>query len=109
MQGRFKVFYPIYLDLRTRNVLIVGGGLIATGKVTGLLEAGARVTVIAPEVSAAIVQWHSESKLMWHAREFVESDIADQFIVIAVTDDKAPECAGVPVGECATARGKCRR
>ena len=83
------MFYPIYLDLRHRNVLMVGGGPIATGKVSGLLEAEACVTVVAPEVSDAIVQWHSERKLIWHAREFVESDIENQFVVIAATDDKA--------------------
>ena len=82
------MFYPIYLDLRGRNVLIVGGGPIATGKVSGLLEAEARVTVVAPEVSEAITLWHAEGRLIWHTREFVESDIADQFIVIAATDDK---------------------
>jgi siroheme synthase-like protein len=82
------MFYPIYLDLRSRNVLVVGGGPIATGKVGGLLEAGARVTVVAPEVSEAIAQWHAEQKIVWYAREFLERDIENQFIVISATDDK---------------------
>ena len=82
------MFYPS-ISTYERNVLVVGGGPIATGKVSGLLEAGARVTVVAPEVSEAIAHWHDEHKLVWHAREFAESDIANQFIVIAATDDKA--------------------
>ena len=83
------MFYPIYLDLRNRSVLVVGGGPIATGKANGLLEAGAHVTVVAPEVSEVIAHRHSLGDLVWHARGFIESDIADQFIVIAATDDKA--------------------
>ena len=41
---------PVFLKLDRRRVLLVGGGPVARGKLTGLLEAGARVTVVAPEV-----------------------------------------------------------
>jgi siroheme synthase-like protein len=82
-------FYPIYLDLRQRHVLIIGGGPIATGKAQGLIEAGAHVRVVAPEVSAAIRQWHAEGALIWHARMFEDADIDGQFMVIGATDDKA--------------------
>ena len=44
-------FYPAFLDLRGRHAVVVGGGAIAEQKVVGLLEAGARVTVISPSVS----------------------------------------------------------
>jgi uroporphyrin-III C-methyltransferase/precorrin-2 dehydrogenase/sirohydrochlorin ferrochelatase len=81
-------FYPIYLDLRGRNCLVVGGGPIATGKVSGLLEAGAHVTVIAPEVSEAITRWHGEGKLTWHQREFEPEDLAAQVMVYAATDNR---------------------
>ena len=53
------MFYPIYLDLHGRPCLVVGGGPIATGKVRGLVEAGALVTVVAPTVSADVVAWHA--------------------------------------------------
>ena len=83
------MYYPIFLDLRGRTCLVVGGGSIATGKVSGLLEAGARVTVIAPQVSPKVAQWHADGKLVWHVREFVVEDLDDQFMVIAATDNKA--------------------
>src|SRR5207247_10479775 len=44
-------FYPAFLDLRGRRAVVIGGGAIAEQKVMGLLDAGARVTVISPSVS----------------------------------------------------------
>jgi siroheme synthase-like protein len=46
--------YPVSLDVTGRSCLVVGGGPIAAGKVAGLLAAGAAVTVVAPDVDAAI-------------------------------------------------------
>jgi precorrin-2 dehydrogenase len=47
--------YPVNLVVDGRPCLVVGGGRVATGKVRGLLEAGARVTVVAPEVDPALL------------------------------------------------------
>jgi siroheme synthase-like protein len=82
------MFYPIYLDLHGRACLVVGGGPIATGKVRGLIEAGAIVTVVAPDVSAAIVDWADARGVTWQKREFVEDDLDGQFLVYAATDDR---------------------
>jgi len=46
--------YPVTLVVEGRSVLVVGGGRVATGKVRRLVECGARVTVVAPEVSDEI-------------------------------------------------------
>src|SRR5215468_8758067 len=46
--------YPVFLRLDGLPVVLVGGGAVAAGKLDGLLEAGARVTVIAPVIGAAI-------------------------------------------------------
>ena len=43
--------YPAFLKLWGRPVLLVGGGRVASGKLRGLLEAGARVTVVAPLIA----------------------------------------------------------
>jgi siroheme synthase-like protein len=48
--------YPVNLVVEGRSVLVVGGGRVATGKVRRLVESGARVTVVAPEISAEIEQ-----------------------------------------------------
>lgn len=83
------MYYPIYLDLRNRQCLVVGGGHIATGKVAGLIEAGATVTVVSPDASEAIACWHGEGKITWRARVFEQNDIEPAFVIIAATDDDA--------------------
>ena len=42
--------YPVFLDLRSRPVLVVGGGKVAFAKIPALVEAGARVTLVAPRI-----------------------------------------------------------
>lgn len=82
------MFYPIYLDLHGRPCLVVGGGPIATGKVRGLVEAGALVTVVAPEAGDDIAAWHATRVLVWHRRTFAPDDLDGQFLVYAATDDR---------------------
>ena len=82
------MFYPIYLDLRGRRCLVVGGGPIATGKVRGLVDAGAVVTVVAPESGADVAAWSEAGRIVWHRREFRSDDLDAQFLVYAATDDR---------------------
>ena len=82
------MFYPIYLDLQGRACLVVGGGPIATGKVRGLIEAGALVTVVAPEASEAIVSWAEARAGARRRRDVLDTDVDGQFLVYAATDDR---------------------
>jgi uroporphyrin-III C-methyltransferase/precorrin-2 dehydrogenase/sirohydrochlorin ferrochelatase len=54
MQPSAPRLYPVFLKLAGLPVVVVGGGTVAASKLTGLLEAGAQVTVIAPSISEAI-------------------------------------------------------
>jgi precorrin-2 dehydrogenase/sirohydrochlorin ferrochelatase len=76
---------PIFVKLRDRLVVVVGGGAIAQGKIEGLLAADARVRVVAPQVTPAIAQWLAQGKVEWQAKMFASADLDGAFLVIAAT------------------------
>lgn len=86
-------FYPIFLDLRGRACMVVGGGALATGKVRSLLDAGAAVTVVSPEVDEPLQASAAAGHILWHQRRFEEADVLGKFLVIAATDDRAVNAA----------------
>jgi uroporphyrin-III C-methyltransferase/precorrin-2 dehydrogenase/sirohydrochlorin ferrochelatase len=89
--------YPAFLDLRGRAVVVVGGGEVAASKLLGLLDAGARVTVIAPQIGDAI----RTREVTVVERAFVPTDLDGAFwVVAAATPDVNRE-----VAEAAEARG----
>jgi len=71
--------FPVFLKLDGRAVVLVGGGLVARAKLSDLIAAGARVTVVAPQVDAEI----SSSGVTVVQREFVPSDLDDAWFVVA--------------------------
>ena len=76
---------PIFVKLRGRLVVVVGGGAIAEGKIEGLLAAEGGVRVIAPQATAAIAQWAKQEKIEWQCKSFERSDLDGAFLVIAAT------------------------
>lgn len=80
-------YYPVFVDLRRRDCLVMGGGAVATEKVRALLDAGAKVTVVAPEATEQIRLWHQQGILHWVRRRARLEDMHGRFLVIASTDD----------------------
>ncbi len=78
-------YYMTCLDLRGRDCLVVGGGRVATEKAVGLLDCGALVTVIAPEVDDELARL----AVRIERRGFRRDDVAGRFLVIAATSDRA--------------------
>ena len=76
--------YPIFLQLKDRPVLVVGAGKVALRKTKGLVEAGARVTVIAPEQEA---EFH-DLPVRLIPRRFRATDLSGMMLVFAATDDR---------------------
>jgi precorrin-2 dehydrogenase/sirohydrochlorin ferrochelatase len=75
--------FPLFLKLESRPCLVVGAGLIAEGKIEGLLDTGAQIRVVAPEATAKIRQWSQSKKIDWHQRPFQPSDLDNMFLVVA--------------------------
>jgi precorrin-2 dehydrogenase / sirohydrochlorin ferrochelatase len=77
--------FPMFVKLHGRPVTVVGGGIVAEGKIPSLLEAGAHVRVIAPQITRRIADWVRTEKVDWWAREFASGDLKNTYIVVAAT------------------------
>jgi precorrin-2 dehydrogenase/sirohydrochlorin ferrochelatase len=84
-----EVVYPIALDLRGKRCLVVGGGVIADGKLDALLAAGASVTLVSPEVLPRVARFAADDQIALHLRPYEPADLVGAFLVIAATDDRA--------------------
>lgn len=84
--------YPVFLKLAGLRVVVVGGGEVAASKLAGLLDAGARVTVIAPAISDAIRARGAEVALI--ERGFQPGDLdGARWVVAAATPEVNREVA----------------
>jgi len=81
-------YYPIFLDLSGRKVVVVGGGAVARRKIEALLECGAVVHVIARDLSPELQDRLKNGNIRLESGEFNENSIKDAFIVIAATNDR---------------------
>lgn len=79
-------YFPVFLNLKTRLCLLVGGGDIATRKGRLLSKAGARLRVVAPEISAELRELVAQNNGELHEREYQSGDLNDCVIAIAATD-----------------------
>ena len=82
-------YYPIFLELKDRRCLVVGGGTIAQRKIEGLLAAGASVTVIAPTLTQELQRSLAAGEIACLQREYEEGDIKDYELCMVATDDGA--------------------
>lgn len=77
-------YYMACLDLTGRSCLVVGGGRVGLEKARGLLECGARVTVVAPEAEPELLDLPVERV----ARRYAPSDVEGRWLVVAATPDR---------------------
>ena len=78
--------YPLFLNLRDRTCVVIGGGEMAEGKTRELLDAGAQIRLIAPEVTNQISAWADSGRLQWEARTYQSGDVRDAFLVVSIVD-----------------------
>ena len=77
-------YYPIQLDLKGKPCLVVGGGEVALRKVRALVEAGAEVTVVAPEMHPKLRALGGVER---RERAWRDTDLHGVFLAIVATDD----------------------
>lgn len=81
-------YYPIYIDIEDRSVLIVGGGTVCARKAETMMRYGARVTIVSPEITDEIAAWEQAGVLAVQRKMYAESDLEGASMVIASTDDQ---------------------
>jgi precorrin-2 dehydrogenase / sirohydrochlorin ferrochelatase len=81
--------YPIFLELSGRRVVLVGGGAVAVRKASSLLEAGARLVVIAQKPSEAMIGLCASHGAELVRDRYAKQYVAEAVLVIAATDDEA--------------------
>jgi len=82
-------YYPIFLDVENRDVVIIGGGNVCARKAETMLRYGANVTVVSPDFTDEIETWAREGTIRIKRKEYDESDLDGASIVIASTDDES--------------------
>jgi uroporphyrin-III C-methyltransferase/precorrin-2 dehydrogenase/sirohydrochlorin ferrochelatase len=93
--------YLLALRLAGRRVLVVGGGSVAARRVPGLLDAGADVLLISPEVTPSLHDLILAGRIGWRSREYAPGDCAAAWLVCACTDDPGVNAAVAAAAEAA--------
>lgn len=86
-------YHPVYLDLRGRRCVVVGGGDVAQGKVESLLDADARVTVVTPAPNAAVAALAETHEILHHPRRYQRGDLAEAVLAYVAVDDESERAA----------------
>ena len=81
-------YYPIFLDIREKKCVVVGGGEVAVRKVERLLDCGAKVFVISPKLSPALATLKEEGVIHHIAIKYTGDLIDGAALVIGATDDE---------------------
>jgi uroporphyrin-III C-methyltransferase / precorrin-2 dehydrogenase / sirohydrochlorin ferrochelatase len=82
-------YLPLFLALKGRPCLVVGGGEVALRKLRWLVETGANTTLVAPALSDEVESYTAAHGVHVIRRDFVPADIVEPVLVIAATDDEA--------------------
>lgn len=78
--------YPIFLNLKDRPVVVIGGGAVATRKIQTLVQSGAKITVISPKLKTALVDLEKQQRIKIVQRPYQHGDLQDALLVFTATD-----------------------
>lgn len=87
------MLYPINVQIQDRNVVVVGGGKVAQRKVFGLLEAGAKVKVVSPEITSDLLRLSETGEISWRPEPYGKENLEGALLIIAATNDRETNSA----------------
>lgn len=79
--------FPLFLDLRDKKIVVIGGGNIAQRRIETLLFFGATIHVIAPELTPALEALATTGNITWHRQTYLPHTVPDCFMLLATTDN----------------------
>jgi uroporphyrin-III C-methyltransferase/precorrin-2 dehydrogenase/sirohydrochlorin ferrochelatase len=79
--------HPIFVDLTGQPVVVVGGGTVAERKIEILIQSGADVTVVSPEVTDLVARWAGTGRIALERRRYQAGDLAGARLAYAATSD----------------------
>lgn len=80
--------FPLFMSLQDKNVLVVGGGNIATRRIETLLSFGPKIRVIAPQINSRLADLEKAGLLRIIQRDYRSGDIGNDFLVIGATNQR---------------------
>ncbi len=83
---QIPAYYPVFLNINGKKCVVVGGGQVALRKVKILLEHGADVEVISPDLCSELVQLAGSGEINVISRDYHTGDLEGAFVAIAATD-----------------------
>lgn len=103
-------YFPMFVNLENRKILVAGAGTIACRRIRTLLEFRARITVVAPEICSELEKYETEGKITVLRRRAGEEKWEDLFLFLACTGDSAENkrlcaaarAAGIPANNCSS-------
>ena len=89
MKNAAEAYFPLFVDLSDKKIVVIGAGNIASRRVKILADFCADITVAAPEASGEILSMEAAGKIKLLRKPYEKSDIKGAFIVLAAADDAA--------------------
>ena len=80
-------YFPLFVDISKKNVLVVGGGNVGTRKVKNLLSFTKNITIVSPRITKELEELVRENNLKWVKRRFRPIDLKEKDIVIVAVND----------------------
>ena len=81
-------YYPIFMDIKGKPCVVIGGGRVAERKVLSLLNAGAKVCVVSPRLTDGIKKLVRERRVKVIKRAYKQGDIDSAFLAYSATDKR---------------------
>ncbi|MFL7864992.1 precorrin-2 dehydrogenase/sirohydrochlorin ferrochelatase family protein [Vibrio cincinnatiensis] len=80
-------YFPLFLNLLNKAVLVVGGGEVACRKIETLLRAGAHVTVVSPQIASPIQVWVEQGRCQWVKNFYSSQFVTKEYRQVWATTD----------------------